>query len=241
MSSKSFDEVNAYLVREFARRALREDLGYQDVTTQACVDPNLVVEAKIWCKDPEVVVCGLDVAAEIFKVYDPNLEVVSAVAEGAYFSADRQAQCGDNLELVTIRGSARSVLAVERVVLNLMARMCGIATHTRALVAAMSTQDCQLLDTRKTMPMLKVFDKYAARVGGARNHRFGLSDGVLIKENHIAVCGGIEPAVRLARSRSPVSLKIEVEVGTVAECRQAYGCGVDMIMLDNMTLSEMRS
>lgn len=227
--------MDRFVVREFARQALQEDLSYQDVTTQVCVDPALAVTARIVGKEASLMVCGLDVAAQIFQVYDPDLEVSPQVAEGAYLTAG-----GGPIELLRIRGKAQSILTAERTVLNVLARMSGVATYTHQLVTLMNTSACELLDTRKTMPMLKVFDKYAARVGGARNHRFGLSDGILIKENHRLACGGVKPALVRARRRAPVTLKVEVEVSTLAECQEATAAQADLIMLDNMSLEQIR-
>lgn len=230
--------LDGFVVREFARQALKEDLSYQDVTTQMCVDAAVEVEALIIGKEASLIVCGLEVAAQIFKVYDPHLEVSPQATEGSQVTAEAG---GGHIKLLRISGKAQSILAAERTVLNVLARMSGVATYTHKLVRMMSAAECELLDTRKTMPMLKVFDKYAARVGGARNHRFGLSDGILIKENHILACGGLKQAIALARRRAPVTLKIEVEVRTLAECREALAARADLIMLDNMSLEQMRA
>ena len=243
--------VDRTIIREFARLALREDIGLGDVTTDSCVDADLVAEAVIYCKDPSVVVCGLEICGEIFRTYDPSIAVFHHSHDGDFLKAQTGDSSTDNSKhqsgrssavmraLCRVKGKAASLLKTERVVLNLLGRMCGIATHTRELVSSLGSSSCTLLDTRKTMPGLKAFDKYAARVGGARNHRFHLGDGVLIKENHVVACGGMARAIRRVRSAAPVSLKLEVEARTLKEVTLALQGGADMIMLDNMSCAQM--
>ena len=232
------------IICDFIRQALREDLGTGDITTDLSVDGDSLVRAEILCKQDYAVMCGADVAVLIFQEVDDRLKIqwVDGVYDGAMLNHEHHRYNEDNessLRLLTVTGPARSILMAERVVLNILARMMGVATVARELVDAIGSHSCQLLDTRKTLPHWKVLDKYASRVGGARNHRYGLSDGVLIKENHIKACGGIDQAYKRIHDRCPVSLKIEVEVTNFEECQQAFDCGADMIMLDNMSLSQI--
>lgn len=235
--------VDRTITREFARLALREDIGLGDVTTDSCVDADLVAEAVIYCKDSSVVVCGLEICSEIFRYYDSSITVSYHCQDGDFLkipSKDNGRSSEAMIPLCRVKGRAASLLKTERVVLNVLGRMCGIATHTRELVSSLGSSSCTLLDTRKTMPGLKAFDKYAARVGGARNHRFHLGDGALIKENHVVACGGMARAIRRVRSAAPVSLKLEVEARTLKEVALALQGGADMIMLDNMSCEQMK-
>jgi nicotinate-nucleotide pyrophosphorylase (carboxylating) len=178
-----------------------------------------------------MVVAGIDVFGEVFLAFDPALNFTQRRRDG------EKAEKGDLL--AEISGSLASILTAERVALNLFQRMCGIATLTRRYVDQIEGMPAKILDTRKTVPGLRILDKYAVRVGGGYNHRFALYDGVLIKDNHIKAAGGIGPAVRRVRERIPHTLKIEVEVKNLTELEGALAAGADAVMLDNMELAEM--
>ena len=178
-----------------------------------------------------MVVAGIDLFGEVFLTLDPSLCFTARRRDG-----EKVAE-GDLL--AEISGRLASILAAERAALNLFQRMSGIATMTRRFVDAISGTRAKILDTRKTAPGLRILDKYAVRVGGGRNHRFALYDGVLIKDNHIAAAGGIGPAVMRVRARIPHTLRIEVEVKTGAELEEALAAGADAVMLDNMSLADM--
>jgi nicotinate-nucleotide pyrophosphorylase (carboxylating) len=176
-------------------------------------------------------VSGVDVAREVFRRVDPQLDVKLLVKNGQKIEA--------KTVMIEISGNARSILKSERVALNFLGRMCGIATVTRAFVDQLSGTKCQLLDTRKTTPGLRLIEKAATVTGGARNHRVGLCDGVIVKENHIRAAGGIKPAVSRLLESLPPTLKIEVEVTNLDEAQEAIDAGADIIMLDNMSVAEM--
>lgn len=212
-------------------RALEEDWGYGDWTTDLTVDSNTKALARLIAKE-ELVACGVDVAKAVFLRVDPQLQVHCAVKNGD--------KVPDRGLMIEVEGSARAILKAERVALNLMGRMCGIATLTRQYVKELEGTKTQLLDTRKTTPGLRLLEKSATVVGGARNHRFGLCDGVIVKENHIRAAGGISRAVEKLLESLPPTLKIEVEAGTLEEVQEALSAGVDIIMLDNMSLENMQ-
>jgi nicotinate-nucleotide pyrophosphorylase (carboxylating) len=178
-------------------------------------------------------ICGLDVAHAVFLKVDPNLKIQNQVANGDEVTR--------GTTLLTVEGRARSILKAERVALNLLGRMCGIATLTRQFVKELDGTKTELLDTRKTTPGLRLLEKSATVIGGARNHRFGLCDGVIVKENHIRAAGGISQAVERLLESLPPTLKIEVETTTLAEVQEAVGAGADIVMLDNMSLEDMRA
>ena len=222
--------VPRILFEEIVRRALLEDLGEGDVTTRSCVSPDVSAQARIVAKE-EGLLAGLFVAEEVFHQLDPGLVLTKKSREGGFFSP------GD--VLLTIEGRAWSILQGERVALNFLQRMCGIATLTRKYVNRIKGKDCRIVGTRKTTPGLRCLEKYAIRVGGGFNHRFCLSDGVLIKDNHISACGSIREAIERARANAPHTLRIEVEVTDEKELREAISAGADVIMLDNMSISNM--
>ncbi len=210
--------------------ALQEDIGTGDVTTQATVDPSVVSRAELVAKE-EFVLAGIKVAEQVFKALDPEISFEALVEDG------QAVKRGD--VLAWIKGSAATLLQGERVSLNLLQRMSGIATLTAKFVAEVDGTKAKIVDTRKTMPGLRVLDKYSVRAGGGTNHRTSLYDGVLIKENHIRAAGGITPAIERARKRIPHTLKIEVETTSLEEVSEALAAGADIIMLDNMGLKQM--
>jgi len=213
-----------------AKRALAEDIGSGDVTTDSIVPPHLIAQGEFVVKETGVI-AGLSFVQWIFRLADESVVYSPLIPEGSPVTT------GD--VVATVRGPARSILTVERTALNFLQRMSGIATLTRRYVDAVAGTRVVILDTRKTAPGLRALDKWAVRLGGGSNHRMGLYDMVLIKDNHIEVAGGITEAVRRVRSHDP-GLPVEVEVKNLAEFDEALTLDVDRIMLDNMSLEEMR-
>ncbi|NHK38305.1 carboxylating nicotinate-nucleotide diphosphorylase [Thermus thermophilus] len=218
-------------LEEALRAWLREDLGQGDLTSLLVVPEDLEGEAVILAKE-EGVLAGLWVAERVFALADPRTAFTPLVTEGA--------RVAEGTEVARIRGPLRGILAGERLALNLLQRLSGIATLTRAYVEALAGTKAQILDTRKTTPGLRALEKYAVRVGGGRNHRYGLFDGILIKENHVRAAGGVGEAVRRAKARAPHYLKVEVEVRDLAELEEALEAGADLVLLDNFPLEALR-
>jgi nicotinate-nucleotide pyrophosphorylase (carboxylating) len=218
-------------LRRIVETALNEDIGSGDITTLATVAPDLVSQAELVAKE-DFILAGIDVAAEVFKTIDPSIAFDGLIVDG------QPVQKGE--VLAWIKGPAAALLQGERVALNLLQRMSGIATLTSSFVREVADTEAIVVDTRKTMPGLRVLDKYAVRAGGGSNHRTSLYDGVLIKENHIAAAGGITIAIERARARAPHTLKIEVETRNMEEVAEALQAGADIILLDNMSLDELR-
>ena len=219
------------VIRDIIKAALAEDIGSGDVTTSAVLSGEESGIAHAVAKS-DMIVAGIDIFKDIFLCTDPDIRFDQSTIDGQTASA------GD--VLVEVSGNLAGILTAERVALNILQRLCGIATLTRRFVDAVKGTRARILDTRKTMPGLRLLDKYAVRVGGGFNHRMGLYDGILIKDNHIAAAGGIVPAVERVRQSAPHTLKIEVEVSTEAQIRDALAAGVDIIMLDNMRPEEMK-
>ncbi len=215
----------------FLRRALAEDIGHGDVTTEAIVPAGARARGVVRVKASGVI-AGLDVAARVFALLDPASAWRAEAADGDWI--------GDvPHDVAEVSGSARALLSGERVALNLLQRLSGIATASRRAVEAAGGR-LTILDTRKTTPGLRMLEKWAVRLGGASNHRFALFDGVLIKDNHIRAAGSLGEAVRRARARVAPALRIEVEASTLAEVEEAVRSGADIILLDNMTPAQMR-
>ena len=214
------------------RAALEEDVGTGDITSESCIPADAVSRGGFRAKE-DMIVCGLAVAQRVFALVDPSVVFTPLTADGAH------AKKGDIL--ARVEGCSRSILTGERVSLNLMQRMCGIATRTAEAVAAVAGTKARIVDTRKSTPGLRVLEKYAVRVGGGANHRFNLADGILIKDNHIRAAGGITQAVEAVRVNAPHTLRIEVETETLDEVREALAAGADIIMLDNMDNDTMRA
>lgn len=215
--------------RETIRRALEEDIGYSDVTSSLIVPDDLVVSAHILAKS-QCVVAGMPFVREVFRLLDPAVVVDPLRHEGSL--ADR----GD--VLAGVKGRARCILAGERTALNILQHVSGVATRTREFVEKVNDLPVRIVDTRKTLPGLRYMEKYGVRTGGGANHRFALYDGILIKDNHTDLAGGVGKAVRAARSAHHL-LRIEVEVRDLAELQEALDEGADVIMLDNMTVGDM--
>jgi len=220
-----------FLTDRLVDQWLAEDIGGCDLTVQTMIDKD---ERGAFCMNAReaAIVAGVDVAAQVFRRYDPSLEVNVLVSDGE--RVERGAI------LVAVKGSARSVLTAERTALNIMQRLCGIANETARYVDAIAGTQARLIDSRKTTPGLRMLEKHAVLCGGGLNHRLGLDGGVMIKDNHIAVCGSIEAAVARARRSLPVLTKLEVECDRLDQVAQALKAGVDVIMLDNMSVSDMQ-
>jgi nicotinate-nucleotide pyrophosphorylase (carboxylating) len=218
-------------VRKIIRRALEEDIRSGDVTTSAALTGAETGLATALAKE-DLVVAGMDVFREVFRIRDGGLIFEAALSDGV--------RAPRGTILATVTGSLASILTAERVALNLFQRMCGIATLTRQFVDAVAGTEAKILDTRKTMPGLRILDKYSVRIGWGHNHRYGLYDGVLIKDNHIEAAGGIAEAVRRVRGQAPLMVKIEVEVKNLVEVEEALSAGADIIMLDNMPVDAMK-
>jgi nicotinate-nucleotide pyrophosphorylase (carboxylating) len=222
--------LNRSQLQDLVRRALAEDIGHGDVTTLAVVPPTTVGHGVFIAKG-DGVVAGLDVAAAVFAAMDEAIEFTSLSLDGAATTAGEK--------LAVVDGPAGSILTAERTALNLLQHLSGIATLTARFVAAVAGTKAAILDTRKTTPGLRTLEKYAVRAGGGRNHRLDLSGGILIKDNHIRVAGGIEPAVARARECAPVTLRVEVETQSLDQVQEAIAAGADIIMLDNLSLEAM--
>ncbi|MEY8437350.1 carboxylating nicotinate-nucleotide diphosphorylase [Atopobiaceae bacterium 24-176] len=222
---------NLALVAEpVIRAALREDMPFGDVSCEAVAMAPRRAQVRLIAKQ-DGVVCGLDVFERTFQLLDAS----------AFFAADVEE--GDDVrrgqDLGAMEGDVRALLSAERVALNFLQRMSGIATHTRAMAALLEGTGIRLVDTRKTTPGLRVFEKEAVRVGGAGNHRFCLSDGIMLKDNHLDAAGGIAAAMAAARARAPFVRKVEVEVETLEQVAEAVEAGADIVMLDNMDRDAM--
>ena len=211
--------------------ALREDISSEDVTTNAVMPTAIPGTVDLLCKE-EGVIAGLPIFARVFALLDPAIKVAFFCQEGDAVSKGQR--------LAVVQGDIRVLLSGGRVALNFLQHMSGIATYTRAVADRLKGARTKLLDTRKTTPNLRLLEKYAVRVGGGHNHRFNLSDGVLLKDNHIAAAGGVKEAVAMAKAYAPFVRKIEVEVENLDMVRQAVEAGADIIMLDNMTHEEMK-
>jgi nicotinate-nucleotide pyrophosphorylase (carboxylating) len=222
--------MGMFEIERIVRTALEEDIGLGDITTEVTIAPGTVARAELVAKE-DFTLAGIDVAARVFTMLDADVAFEKLLEDG------QQIKRGD--VLAWIKGSAAVLLQGERVALNLLQRMSGIATMTAAFVREVEGTGAVIVDTRKTVPGLRALDKYSVRMGGGRNHRIGLFDGVLIKENHVAAAGGIGVAIRRARQKLPHTLKIEIETRNFDEVGEALAAGADIIMLDNMSLDEM--
>ena len=224
-------ELDAGIIYAYAADLLKEDFGRGDITTQATVRGGMRGRGRFLAKQ-DFILCGLEIAEAVFGTLDNTIQLESHVYDGEAISA--------GTEFARIEGPANVLLTGERTALNLLQRLSGVATLTRAYVDAISGTNAQIVDTRKTTPGLRVLEKYAVTVGGGRNHRFGLDDGVLIKDNHIALAGGVRRAIELARREVSHLMKIEVEVQNQSQLREAISSRADIIMLDNMGAEEIR-
>jgi nicotinate-nucleotide pyrophosphorylase (carboxylating) len=224
--------MDTFLLDEQLRNFLREDLEHGDITTDAIFTDQETASVTLRARESLIAVGMEQVAARVFRLLDADLSFTQMAEDG------QEMQKGE--VLMGISGSVRSLLRGERVALNLVQRLCGIATLTRQYVDAVQGLKVNIVDTRKTTPGLRMLEKYAVRAGGGKNHRYSLSDGVLIKDNHIAACGSITRAVEKAQAAVPHTIAIEVETDTLEQVEECLRCGVRIIMLDNMDLAMMR-
>ncbi len=218
-------------VDELILQALREDITSEDITTNSVMPHYRKGEVDLICKQ-EGVIAGLDVFKRVFELLDDHTEFDFYVKDGDHVR--------EGEKLAMIRGDIRVLLSGERTALNYLQRMSGIATYTRVIADYLKDTDTKLLDTRKTTPNMRVFEKYSVKVGGGYNHRYNLSDGILLKDNHIGAAGGVKEAVRMAKEYAPFVRKIEVEVENLDMLREALEAGADIIMLDNMSVEDMK-
>lgn len=218
-------------VDHLIKEALQEDISSEDVTTNAVMKEAVTGEVQLICKQ-DGVVAGLDVFHRVFEILDENVKIDFYCKDGD------EVKKGELMGVVT--GDIRALLSGERVALNYLQRMSGIATYTRQVAKLLEGSKVTLLDTRKTTPNCRVFEKYAVRVGGGCNHRYNLSDGVLLKDNHIGAAGSVTKAIQMAKAYAPFVRKIEIEVETLEQVKEAVEAGADIIMLDNMTPEVMK-
>ena len=224
--------MDTFLLDNALRAFLAEDLEHGDITTEAIFTPQDRAQACFIARHSMVTVGMETVAARVFSLLDPQVVCTGAMADGSQVEA--------GAELLNLSGATRTLLRGERVALNLVQRLCGIATLTAAFVEAVQGLMVKIVDTRKTTPGLRMLEKYAVQAGGGHNHRYSLSDGVLIKDNHIAACGSITEAVQRVRLRVPHTINVEVETDTLTQVEECLACKVGVIMLDNMDLATMR-
>ena len=211
--------------------ALKEDITSEDITTNSVMPDYKAGEVELICKE-DGVIAGLDVFKRVFELLDAGTEVTFFCKDG---------DCVQNgQKLGIVKGDIRVLLSGERTALNYLQRMSGIATYTRTIADLLKGSKTKLLDTRKTTPNMRVFEKYAVKVGGGYNHRFNLSDGILLKDNHIGAAGGVKEAIRMAKEYAPFVRKIEVEVENLDMLKDALEAGADIIMLDNMSVADMK-
>ena len=222
--------ISSILLDRLLKEWLLEDIGRGDFTTTSLFDETEIGKA-VWIAKEDGVIAGLPIAARIFKLLNESINFSRNVEEGQF--------CQSKTTIATIEGTKQSLLTGERVALNVAMHLSGIATATRAYVEKIQDLHAQLVDTRKTTPGLRVLEKYATRVGGAINHRMGLDDAVMIKDNHIQAAGGIDLAIAKIKNNIPYPLTIEVETSNLKEIEQALYYGADIIMLDNMSLERM--
>ena len=224
--------MNSYLIKDIVRRALEEDLGVGDITSESIIIENSTAEAVFLAKSPGVI-AGLPVVAEVWRQLDPKLIFTPLIEDGVTVLR--------GAEIAKVSGPVKSILAGERVALNFLQRLSGIATKTAQLVKLVEGYQVKVVDTRKTTPGLRILEKYAVRQGGGYNHRYNLADAVLIKDNHIAACGSITEAVKRARAAIPHTMTIEVEVENEPQVHEAIDAKADIIMLDNMPPAQMKA
>ncbi len=221
---------NILLLDDIIKRALTEDIGTGDITTLSTIPEAKKIKGRFIAKENGIL-CGIDVSKRVFEIVDSTIIINILLKDGASFKK------GDIIAEVS--GNAQSILSGERTALNFLQRLSGIATRTNQTVAIIKGTKTAIADTRKTTPGLRVLEKYAVKIGGGTNHRYNLSDGILIKDNHITAAGGITAAVEAARKNAPHTLKIEVEVENFEMIKEALACKADIIMLDNMSIEDM--
>lgn len=228
--SRMLMELDSGIIYAYASDLLKEDLGRGDVTTQSIIRGGARARGRFLAKQ-DFVLCGLEIAEAVFSTLDANIQLESRVYDGESISSGS--------EFAMIEGPAAVLLTAERTALNLLQRLSGVATLTREFVNRINGTSARIVDTRETTPGLRLLEKYAVTVGGGYNHRFGLDDGVLITDNHIALAGGVRRALELARGAAPHSMKLEVEISSQSQLREALGAGADVITLCNMPAADL--
>ncbi len=228
--SSTMQQLNPAEYQWLIQAALTEDIGTGDITADLLIPEDQQARLVMVAREP-LVTCGITLAAHVFLALRDDITCTGLVAEGAYVAA--------GTAILHVEGNARAVLAAERTALNFMARLCAVATLTHHYADAVKGTGATILDTRKTLPGYRALDKYAVRIGGGKNHRMRLDDGILIKDNHIALCGSVKAAIAKARNGAPHLMKILVECDTLAQVVEAIDAGAEMIMLDNMSLEDM--
>lgn len=221
-------ELNA---DELIKLALREDISSEDVTTNSVMHEAVDGEVELICKQ-DGIICGMDVYARVFTLLDPATVVEAYVKDGDEVKKGQL--------MAKVKGDIRVLLSGERVALNYLQRMSGIATYTHEVASLLAGSKTTLLDTRKTTPNMRIFEKYAVKCGGGQNHRYNLSDGILLKDNHIGAAGSITKAIQMAKEYAPFVRKIEIETETLEQVKEAVEAGADIIMLDNMDVATMK-
>lgn len=216
---------------ELIKMALREDISSEDVTTNSVMPEAKPGEVELICKQ-DGVICGMEVFERVFKILDENTEVEKYVTDGDKVKKGQL--------MAKVKGDIRVLLSGERVALNYLQRMSGIATYTNEVAGLLKGSKTVLLDTRKTTPNMRIFEKYAVKCGGGQNHRYNLSDGILLKDNHIGAAGSITKAIEMAKAYAPFVRKIEIETETIEQVKEAVEAGADIIMLDNMDVATMK-
>lgn len=222
--------LHDFIVEEHIKQALKEDIGYGDISTDYIEADGKTLKATMNSRE-DGILCGIDIVRKVFEILDKDLKVTTFLKDG-----DRIVKGQD---IAVIEGNARSVLTGERLALNYIQRLSAIATMTAQYQEILKPYKANVTDTRKTTPNFRMFEKYAVKIGGATPHRFSLCDCVMLKDNHIALCGGIKQAVKTVRKHISHTHKIEVETDTLEQVKEALECGVDIIMLDNMDLETM--
>jgi len=221
---------NIEMIKENLNLFLKEDIGHYDLTSTILIDENIYGNFSLNARE-DLILSGIDAALHIFRKCEPNCDIEISVQDSNSLAA------GD--VIATIAGPARNILMGERTALNLLQHMSGIATQTAKYIAKISNTSAKLLDTRKTTPGLRILEKHAVTCGGGQNHRLGLDNGVMIKDNHIALCGGLKEAVKKVKENIPVLVKVEVECDRLDQVKEALEAGADMLLLDNMDLSTL--
>jgi len=225
-------QIDQQEIDRIINTALIEDIGEGDITSTVTIPEGAKAKFSIRARE-EMVVCGVEIASLVFS----RIESKGGVTIEIKMKDGDIAKAGDIL--ISGHGDARIIMAGERVVLNLLRQMCGVATGTKRFVDEIKGTKAKLLDTRKTIPGLRSIQKYAVTIGGGYNHRIGLYDGILIKDNHIVICGGVEAALRAARDKAPDGFKVEIECDTIPQVKEAVEFGADIIMLDNMSIAQL--
>ncbi len=217
-------------IKDLVSKALSEDIGKGDITSQAVIGKGTKASFSFVTRQP-IIISGVDVVKEVFRQIDKTINIKVLCSDGY--------KAGSGKTIIKIKGNASSILAGERVALNFIQHMSGIATYTNKFVNEVKGTGAIILDTRKTLPGLRLIEKYAVKCGGGRNHRMGLYDGILIKDNHIAICGSIRKAIELAKKKNPKK-KIEIECDNLKQVKEAIYYGADVILLDNMTVDQLK-